>query len=123
VVIRAGTNINLAALGTDEVQFLYCAADSTLPGMAAGRDAILIASPLVGLPYVIIARKEIRAVQDLKGKSIGVGSVAGLPYRLKSCGAVGCPINFLVGEMPCSNQPDWYAVITNVAPSKSRCRF
>lgn len=82
VVIRGGTNINLAALGTDEVQFLYCAADSTLPGMAAGRDATLIASPLVGLPYVIIARKEIRTVQDLKGKSIGVGSVAGLPYRL-----------------------------------------
>ena len=82
VVVRGGTNINLAALGTDEVQFLYCAADSTLPGMAAGRDATLIASPLVGLPYVVIARKEIRTVQDLRGKSIGVGSVAGLPYRL-----------------------------------------
>jgi NitT/TauT family transport system substrate-binding protein len=82
VVIRGGTNINLAALGTDEVQFLYCAADSTLPGMAVGRDATLVASPLVGLPYVIIARKEIRTVEDLKGKSIGVGSVAGLPYRL-----------------------------------------
>lgn len=82
VVIRGGTNINLAALGTDEIQFLYCAADSTLPGMAAGRDATLIASPLVGLPYVIIARKEIRTVQELHGKSIGVGSVAGLPYRL-----------------------------------------
>lgn len=82
VVIRGGTNINLAALGTDEVQFLYCAADSTLPGMAVGRDATLVASPLVGLPYVIIARKEIRTVHDLKGKSIGVGSVAGLPYRL-----------------------------------------
>jgi ABC-type nitrate/sulfonate/bicarbonate transport system substrate-binding protein len=50
--------------------------------MAAGRDATLIASPLIGLPYVVIARKEIRTVQDLKGKSIGVGSVAGLPYRL-----------------------------------------
>jgi NitT/TauT family transport system substrate-binding protein len=82
VVIRGGTNINLAALGTDEIQFLYCAADSTLPGMAAGRDATLVASPLVGLPYVIIARKEIRTIQDLKGKSVGVGSVAGLPYRL-----------------------------------------
>src|SRR5512132_4152987 len=80
VVIRGGTNVNLAALGTDEVQFLYCAADSTIPGMATGRDATLIASPLVGLPYLIIARKEIRTVQDLKGKTIGVGTVAGLPY-------------------------------------------
>jgi NitT/TauT family transport system substrate-binding protein len=82
VVIRGGTNVNLAALGTDEVQFLYCAADSTIPGMATGRDATLIASPLVGLPYLIIARKEIRTVQDLRGKTIGVGTVAGLPYQL-----------------------------------------
>jgi len=82
VVIRTATNINLAALATDEIQFLYCAGDSTIPGMAAGSDGILIASPLVGLPYVIIARKEIKTVQDLKGKSIGVGSVGGLPYRL-----------------------------------------
>lgn len=82
VVIRTGTNINLTALATDEIQFLYCAGDSTIPGMAAGSDATLVASPLVGLPYVIIARKEIRTIQDLKGKSIGVGSVGGLPYRL-----------------------------------------
>ena len=82
VVIRTGTNINLAALATDEIQFLYCAADSTIPGMAAGADSVLVASPLVGLPYVIIARKEIKTVQDLKGKSIGVGSVGGLPFRL-----------------------------------------
>ena len=82
VVIRTGTNINLAALGSDEIQFLYCAGDSTIPGMAAGADATLVASPLVGLPYVIIARKEIKTIQDLKGKSIGVGSVGGLPFRL-----------------------------------------
>ena len=77
VVIRGGTNVNLAALGTDEVQFLYCAADSTIPGMATGRDATLIASPLVGLPYLIIARKEIRTVQDLKGKIIGISQIGG----------------------------------------------
>ena len=82
VVIRTGTNINLAALGSDEIQFLYCAGDSTIPGMAAGADATLVASPLIGLPYVIIARKEIKTIQDLKGKSIGVGSVGGLPFRL-----------------------------------------
>jgi len=82
VVIRGGTNVNLAALGSDEVQFLYCAADSTMGAMAAGRDAMLIASPLVGLPYIIIARKEIRTIQDLKGKNIAIGTVAGLPFRL-----------------------------------------
>ena len=79
VVIRTGTNINLAALATDEIQFLDRAGECT-PGMAAGSDATLVASPLIGLPYVIIARKEINTISDLKGKSIGVGSVGGLPY-------------------------------------------
>lgn len=82
VVIRGGSNISLAALTTDEIQFLYCAADSTIPGMASGADSTLVAAPLVGLPYVLIAQKEIKTVQDLRGKSIGVGSVAGLPFRL-----------------------------------------
>jgi NitT/TauT family transport system substrate-binding protein len=82
IVIRTGTNINLTALSTDEIQFLYCAGDSTIPGLAAGSDGTIVASPLVGLPYVIIARKEIKTIQDLKGKSIGVGSVGGLPFRL-----------------------------------------
>lgn len=45
VVIRAGTNINMAALAIDEIQFLYCAGDSTIPGMAAGSDATLFAAP------------------------------------------------------------------------------
>ncbi len=105
VVIRGGTNVNLAALGTDEVQFLYCAADSTIPGMATGRDATLIASPLVGLPYLIIARREIRTVQDLKGKTIGVGTVAGLPYQLlkafvKKFGLEDMQIRPLGGSQP-----------------------
>jgi NitT/TauT family transport system substrate-binding protein len=105
VVIRGGTNVNLAALGTDEVQFLYCAADSTIPGMATGRDATLIASPLVGLPYLIIARKEIKTVQDLKGKTIGVGTVAGLPYQLlkafvKKFGLEDMQIRPLGGSQP-----------------------
>ena len=51
VAIR-GSGISLAALAADEIQFLYCAADATIPGMASGSDAKLIASPLVGLPWV-----------------------------------------------------------------------
>ncbi|HET9916416.1 MAG TPA: ABC transporter substrate-binding protein [Candidatus Binatia bacterium] len=111
VVIRGGTNVNLAALGSDEVQFLYCAADSTMGAMAAGRDAMLIASPLVGLPYMIIARKEIRTVQDLKGKNIAIGTVAGLPFRLlkiftKKFGLTDTEIRPIGGT-----QPERYAAL------------
>lgn len=36
-----GSGVALAALAADEIQFLYCAADATIPGMAAGSDAKL----------------------------------------------------------------------------------
>src|SRR6516225_4333442 len=44
-----GSNAALAALAADEIQFLYCAADATIPGLAAGVDAKLVAAPLVKL--------------------------------------------------------------------------
>jgi NitT/TauT family transport system substrate-binding protein len=77
-----GSGVALAALAADEIQFLYCAADATIPGMAAGTDAKLIASPLVGLPWVMLARKDIKRPEDLKGKSIAVTRPGDLTFRL-----------------------------------------
>src|ERR1044071_10311678 len=45
-----GSAQNLTALTSDEVQFTYCASDAIIPGMAAGLEAKIIASPLVKLP-------------------------------------------------------------------------
>jgi ABC-type nitrate/sulfonate/bicarbonate transport system substrate-binding protein len=81
VFIR-GSGISLASLASDEIQFLYCAADGTIPGMATGIDAKLVAAPLVGLPYVLLARKDIKRPEDLKGKSIGVTRPGDLSFRL-----------------------------------------
>ncbi len=77
-----GSGISLTALSSDEIQFLYCAADGTIPGMATGIDAKLVAAPLVGLPYVLLARKDIKRPEDLKGKSIGVTRPGDLSFRL-----------------------------------------
>lgn len=77
-----GSGISLTALATDEIQFLYCAADGTIPGMATGIDAKLVAAPLVGLPYALLARKDIKRPEDLKGKSIGVTRPGDLSFRL-----------------------------------------
>jgi len=81
IVIRGGAHISMAAMTTDEVQFLYCAGEATLGPMASGADGTLVAAPLVGLPYVLIARKEIKSVQDLRGKTVGVGTLVGMPTR------------------------------------------
>lgn len=77
-----GSGISLTALASDEIQFLFCAADGTIPGMATGIDAKLVAAPLVGLPYVLLARKDVKRPEDLKGKSIGVTRPGDLSYRL-----------------------------------------
>jgi ABC-type nitrate/sulfonate/bicarbonate transport system substrate-binding protein len=81
VYIR-GSSASLAALAADEIQFLYCAADATMPALAAGMDVKLIAAPLIKLPFVLVARKEIRRVGDLRGKSLGVVRPGDLSDRL-----------------------------------------
>lgn len=77
-----GSGPSLAALAADEIQFLYCAADATMPGLATGIDAKLVAAPLVKLPYVLVTRQEVRRLDDLKGKSLGVTRPGDLSARL-----------------------------------------
>ena len=77
-----GSGIALAALAADEIQFLYCAADATIPGLAAGSDGKLIAAPLVGLPWVMLARKDIKRPEDLRGKAVAVTRPGDLTFRL-----------------------------------------
>ena len=81
VFIR-GSSASLAALAADEIQLLYCAAEATIPGLATGVDAKLVAAPLVKLPYVLVTRKEIKRPGDLKGKSLGVTRPGDLSARL-----------------------------------------
>jgi len=77
-----GSGPNLSALASDEVQFTYCASDALIPGLAAGIDAKIVASPLVKLPYVLVTRKEIRRPEDLKGKALGIARAGDLSDRL-----------------------------------------
>src|ERR671911_389218 len=77
-----GSAQNLTALATDEVQFTYCASDAIIPGMAAGIDVKIVASPLVKLPYVLVTRKDIRRPEDLKGKALGIARAGDLSDRL-----------------------------------------
>lgn len=81
VTIR-GSSQALAALTANELQFLYCAADATIAGLASGAEAKLVAAPLVGPPFVFITRPDIRTFADLRGKSVGVPRVGDLADKL-----------------------------------------
>jgi NitT/TauT family transport system substrate-binding protein len=72
----------LAALQSGEIDFLFCAAAATIPGLASGLDATIVAAPLVGLPYVMVARPDVHSVQDLKGRKIGINRQGDLDDRL-----------------------------------------
>jgi ABC-type nitrate/sulfonate/bicarbonate transport system substrate-binding protein len=77
-----GSGVTLAALGADEIQFLTCAASATLPGLSTGVEAKYIGSQLVGLPWFMLGRKEIRSPLDLKGRALGITRVGDLTHRL-----------------------------------------
>src|SRR5258706_12812250 len=66
----------------DEVQFLYCAADATIPALVGGIDAKIVAAPLVKMPFVLVTQKEIRRLEDLRGKALGVVRPGDLSDRL-----------------------------------------
>ncbi|HXV82129.1 MAG TPA: ABC transporter substrate-binding protein [Candidatus Binatia bacterium] len=81
ISLRGGV-VSLAALSSDEIQFVYCSADPMIPRIAAGAEAKLVGSPLVGLPWVLMARQDIKKPGDLKGKSIAVSRPGGLTDQL-----------------------------------------
>jgi ABC-type nitrate/sulfonate/bicarbonate transport system substrate-binding protein len=81
IVVRGGA-VAMAGLASDEINFLYCNADANIVRIGTGADGKLVASPLIGLPYVVLARKDIKRPADLKGKSIGVTRPGDFPYRL-----------------------------------------
>lgn len=67
IFVRGGSVV-MAALAANEVNFLYCNADSNIVRIGTGADGKLIASPLVGLPYVVLARKDIRQPAVVSGE-------------------------------------------------------
>jgi NitT/TauT family transport system substrate-binding protein len=81
VTLRGGV-VSLAALSADEIQFIYCSADPMIPRMAAGADAKLIGSTIVGLPWVLMGTKDIKRPQELKGKTIALSRPGGLTDQL-----------------------------------------
>ncbi len=80
--VISGSGPAIASMTSGDVHFLYCAADATIPGLASGAEVKLVADPLLGLPYVLITRPEIKTVQDLKGQSLGIARAGDLSDKL-----------------------------------------
>ena len=81
VTLRGGA-VTITALASDGIQFLYCSADPQIPRMAAGAEAKIVSSLIVGLPWVLMGKSDIKRPADLKGRTIPVSRPGGLTDHL-----------------------------------------
>ena len=71
VVFFRGSVIAINALATKDAHFGAFGASSSVLARLGGIDTVLIATATPGLLFYLVARKEIRNANDLKGKKIG----------------------------------------------------
>jgi ABC-type nitrate/sulfonate/bicarbonate transport system substrate-binding protein len=72
-----GGRLSIQSLLSGHTQFMAGDAVSALAAVGGGADIVLLASAKNILPYVFAVAKEIRRIQDLKGKIIGISQIGG----------------------------------------------
>src|SRR5215510_280319 len=79
VYVRNST-IQIMALTTGEVQLSHTGGAPTLSAAAQGHDLKIVATFGHGVYWDIVARPEIRGVDDLRGKNLGVTNIGGTTW-------------------------------------------
>jgi ABC-type nitrate/sulfonate/bicarbonate transport system substrate-binding protein len=76
VQLRNGA-LSMATLSSGQVQYNYGSPGNALSAAAGGMKIQCVASPVQKIPRELVARKEIRTLEDLRGKTFGVQSIGG----------------------------------------------
>ena len=76
VQMRTGA-LSMATLSTGQVQYNYGSPGNALSAAVGGMKIQCVASPVQKIPRELVARKEIRILEDLRGKTFGVQSIGG----------------------------------------------
>jgi ABC-type nitrate/sulfonate/bicarbonate transport system substrate-binding protein len=77
LIYMEGGRLSIQSLLSGHTQFMAGDAVSALAAVGGGADIVLLASAKNILPYVFAVAKEIRRIQDLKGKIIGISQIGG----------------------------------------------
>ena len=72
VVFFRGSTIAINALATKDAQFAGLGASSSVLARMGGVDTVLIATATPGLLFYLVAKKDIKTANDLRGKKIAV---------------------------------------------------
>jgi ABC-type nitrate/sulfonate/bicarbonate transport system substrate-binding protein len=76
VQLRNGS-LSMATLSSGQVQYNYGSPGNALSAAVGGMKIQCVASPVQKIPRELVARKEIRTIEDLRGKTFGVQSIGG----------------------------------------------
>jgi ABC-type nitrate/sulfonate/bicarbonate transport system substrate-binding protein len=76
VQLRNGA-LSMATLSSGQVQYNYGSPGNALSAAIGGMKIQCVASPVQKIPRELVARKEIRNIEDLRGKTFGVQSIGG----------------------------------------------
>jgi ABC-type nitrate/sulfonate/bicarbonate transport system substrate-binding protein len=76
VQLRNGS-LSMATLANGQVQYNYGSPANALSAAAGGMRLQCVASAVAKIPRELVARKEIRTLEELRGKSFGVQSIGG----------------------------------------------
>jgi NitT/TauT family transport system substrate-binding protein len=72
VVFFRGSTIAINALATKDAQFAGLGASSSVLARMGGVDTVLIATATPGLLFYLVAKKDIKTANDLRGKKVAV---------------------------------------------------
>jgi NitT/TauT family transport system substrate-binding protein len=76
-LVMSGSSTALAALLSGEMSFITIAGSGVINAHLAGRDAVMIAGTVNDAPYEMVVSKDIKTVEDLKGKKLGIARFGG----------------------------------------------
>lgn len=76
-LVLSGSSTALSAMLAGEVQMISIAGSGLINAHLAGGDAIMVAGTVNFAPYELIVAKEIKRLEDLRGKKMGIARFGG----------------------------------------------
>src|SRR4029078_7101167 len=76
-LVMSGSSTALAALLSEEMSFITIAGSGVINAHLVVRDAVVIAGTVNYAPYEMVVSKDIKTVEDLKGKKLGIARFGG----------------------------------------------
>src|SRR5947199_9831698 len=77
LIYMEGGRLSIQSLLSGHTQFMAGDAVSALTAVGAGADIVLLASAKNILPYVFAVAKQVKRIQDLKSKIVGISQIGG----------------------------------------------